>query len=71
MEEKKGLLPKKEEEPWRVLEFYSGIGGMVINATPSTPALISTDRCLHRQVMFFFLCFVRDIHLWRLVSMQK
>jgi hypothetical protein len=48
MEEKKGLLPKKEEEPWRVLEFYSGIGGMVINATPSTPALISTDTCLHR-----------------------
>uniref|UniRef100_A0A6M2F9Y8 Uncharacterized protein n=1 Tax=Populus davidiana TaxID=266767 RepID=A0A6M2F9Y8_9ROSI len=28
MEEKKGLLTKKEEEPWRVLEFYSGIGGM-------------------------------------------
>lgn len=57
MEEKKGLLPKKEEEPWRVLEFYSGIGGMVINPTPSTPALISTYTCLHHQVMFFFFLF--------------
>ncbi|KAJ6330040.1 hypothetical protein OIU76_008800 [Salix suchowensis] len=28
MEEKRGPLLKQEEEPWRVLEFYSGIGGM-------------------------------------------
>lgn len=54
MESSEGLR-QEEEKPWRVLEFYSGIGGMVQSSLSQLPAYAFVYICVNVKILPFFI----------------
>lgn len=58
----KGLCKPQGEDPWRVLEFYSGIGGMVLSLSLSLS--LHMCRCIYVFVIIsVYLCVYVSIEI--------